>query len=68
MIKTKVFLDGRFLSSQSEQSEKFSKIPDWLEKIRLSKKLFCFDHVNRLYTTSIVNLHYKSGNFKSSEK
>jgi len=39
MIKTKVpFLEGRLLSSQSEQSEKFSKSPDWLEKSRLSKK------------------------------
>jgi len=33
MIKIKVaFLEGRLLSSQSEQSEKFSKSPDWLEK------------------------------------
>jgi len=39
MIKTKVaFLDGRILSSQSEQSKKFSKNPDWLEKSRPSKK------------------------------
>jgi len=39
MIKTKVaFLEGRFLSSQSEQSEKFLKNPGWLEKSRLSKK------------------------------
>jgi len=39
MIKTKVaFLEGRLLSSQSEQSEKFSKSPDWLEKGRPSKK------------------------------
>jgi len=30
MIKTKVpFLEGRILSSQSEQSEKFSKIIGW---------------------------------------
>jgi len=30
MIKTKVtFLEGRLLSSQSEQSEKFSKSPGW---------------------------------------
>jgi len=36
MIKTKVaFLEGQLLSSQSE---KFSKSPDWLEKIRPSKK------------------------------
>jgi len=36
--KAKVaFLEGRLLSSQSEQSEKFSKSPDWLEKSRPSK-------------------------------
>jgi len=41
MIKTKVaFLEGRLLSSQSEQSEKFSK--------PIQKSHFCFDHVNRL--------------------
>jgi len=39
MIKAKVaFLEGRLLSSQSEQSEKFSQSPDWLEKSRPSKK------------------------------
>jgi len=39
MIKTKVaFWNGRLLSSQSEQSEKFSKSPEWLEKSRPSKK------------------------------
>jgi len=39
MIKTKVaFLEGRILLSQSEQSEMFSKRPDWLVKSRLSKK------------------------------
>jgi len=44
MIKTKVaFLDGQLLSSQSEQSENFSKRPDWLDKNH-----FCFDQVNRL--------------------
>jgi len=30
------FLEGRLLSSQSEQSEKFSKSLDWLEKSRPS--------------------------------
>jgi len=50
MIKTKVaFLEGGFLSSQSEQFNKYSKSSDWLEKIRPSKKIhFCFIHVNRL--------------------
>jgi len=39
MIKTKAaFLEGRFLFSQSEQFEKFSKSRGWLEKIRPSKK------------------------------
>jgi len=39
MIKTKVaFLKGRLLFSQSQQSEKFSKSPDWLEKRRPFKK------------------------------
>jgi len=39
MIKTKVaFLKGQLLSSQSNQSEKFSKSPDWLGKSWLSKK------------------------------
>jgi len=39
MIKTKVaFLEGPLFSSQSEQSEKFSKSSDWLEKNRPSKK------------------------------
>jgi len=39
MIKTKMaFLDDRLLSCQSDQSEKFSKSPDWLEKSRPSKK------------------------------
>jgi len=39
MIKTKVaFLEGRLLSSQTEQFEKFSKSYDWLEKSRPTKK------------------------------
>jgi len=39
MIKTKVaFLEGRLLSSQSEQFENFFKSSDWLEKSRPSKK------------------------------
>jgi len=39
MIKTKVaFLEGWLLSSQSEQFKKHSKISDWLEKSRPSKK------------------------------
>jgi len=43
MIKTNVaFLDGRLLSSQSEQFGKFSKSSDWLEKSRPSKKALLF--------------------------
>jgi len=39
MIKTKVaFLRGLAFSSQLEQSEKFSKSPDWLKKSQPSKK------------------------------
>jgi len=39
MIKTKVaFLEGRLLSSQTEQSERSSKSSDWLEKSRPFKK------------------------------
>jgi len=39
MIKTKMaFFEGQLLSSQSEQSEKFSKCSDWLKKSWLSKK------------------------------
>jgi len=50
MIKAKVaFLEGRPLSSQSEQFEKFSYSSDWLEKKpALQKSHFCLDHVNRL--------------------
>jgi len=40
MIKIKVaFLKSRLLSSQSEQSEKLSKSPNWLEKSWPSKKV-----------------------------
>jgi len=39
MIKTKVaFMEGRLLSSQTEQAKKFSKSLDWLEKSLPSKK------------------------------
>jgi len=39
MIKTKLaFVEGRLLSSQSEQFKKYSNISDWLEKSRPSKK------------------------------
>jgi len=41
MIKTKVaVLDSRLLSSQSDQSEKFSKSPAWLEKAAFQKSTF----------------------------
>jgi len=39
MIKTKVaFLEGRILSSQSEQFKMYSKSFDWLKKSQPSKK------------------------------
>jgi len=39
MTKTKVaFLEGWLFSIQSEQSEKFSKSPDWLKKAAPPKK------------------------------
>jgi len=41
MIKTKVaFLEGRLLSSQSEQSEKFSKMIGWKKDIPPKQPLF----------------------------
>jgi len=36
------FLEDRLLSSQSEQSEKFSKSPDWLKKNSPPKKTLLF--------------------------
>jgi len=43
MIKTKVaFLEGWLLSSQSEQSDKFSNSPDWLKKAGPPKKPLLF--------------------------
>jgi len=39
MIKTKVsFMEGRRFFSPTEQSKKFSKSADWLEKSRPSKQ------------------------------
>jgi len=49
-------LEGRLLSSQSEQSEKFSKSPDWLEKADPLKSCFCVDHVNRLIQNNSYRL------------
>jgi len=43
MIKTKVaFVEGRILSSQSEQFLKYSKSSDWLVKCRPFKKPLLF--------------------------
>jgi len=59
MIKTKVaFLEGRLLSSQSRQYEKFSKSPDWLEKSRSSKKPILFWLCKQANTTPTVNQNY----------
>jgi len=50
MIKAKVaFLEGRLLFSRSEQSEKFSKSPDWLEKI-LDRKPAPIEVIISLFT------------------
>jgi len=54
------FLEGRLLSSQSEQFEKFSKSSDWLDKSRPSKKAIshvCFDHVKRLLLTKQFHIN-----------
>jgi len=46
MIKPKWLFEGlafiQPIASQSEQSKKFSKSPDWLEKSRPSKKTLLF--------------------------
>jgi len=57
MIKTKVdFLEGWLLSSQSEQSKRFSKSSDWLEKSHL-----CFDHVNKIHVNRMIESLNKKG-------
>jgi len=47
------WLFGRLLSSQSEQSEMFSKSSDWLKKAGPPWSHFCFNHVNRLLITFV---------------
>jgi len=61
MIKTKVaFLEGRLLSSQSELFEKFSKSPDWLEKIILQiKRALSHIHPCTLYVEFTVRVGAK---------
>jgi len=56
MIKTTVaLLEGRLLSSQPEQIQKFSKtLIGWI-KASLQKSDFCFDHVNRLKVSISFN-------------
>jgi len=49
------FFGGLALSSQLEQSEKFSKTPDWLEKAGPLKNHFYVDHVNRQYIPLIIH-------------
>jgi len=44
--KRSSFLEGRILSSQSNQIEKLSKSCDLLEKRRPSKNYFAFGHAN----------------------
>jgi len=49
MIKTKVaLLEGRLLSSQSEQFKNYSKSSDWMGKSRPSKKPLLFWSCKRL--------------------
>jgi len=59
MIKTKVaFLEGRLLTSQSDQFKKDSKSYDWQKKkLALQKSRFCFDHVNRLIEMLAILYH-----------
>jgi len=54
MIKTEVaILEGRFLSSQSEQFEKYSISSDSMKKAGPLKSHFCFDQVNNLYINRV---------------
>jgi len=55
MFKTKVaFLEGRLLSSQSEQFNKYSKSSGWQKK-----RLSYFGHVNRLHVLQYFHLSGK---------
>jgi len=59
MIKTEVvFVEGRLLSSHSEQFKKYSKRSDWLEKVGPLKCHFCFDPVNRLQKLFALSFNY----------
>jgi len=61
MTKTKVdFLEGRLLSSQSQQFKKFSKSTDWLEKSWPSKKAtFVWSCKQAIYKVSTQTLRSK---------
>jgi len=62
MIKTKMaFLEGRLLSSQSKQSEKFSKRP------AIQKSHFCFDHVNRLRVSNAISAFLLENNLLAGD-
>jgi len=62
MIKIKVaLLEGRLLSSQSEQFKKYSKSLDWLEKGRPSKEPLFFDHVNTKQANNALTLRFLMG-------
>jgi len=57
LIKTKVaFLEGRLLSSQSEQIVKFSKTSDWLEKAGPPKKPRLFLNRKYIHLSSMYRL------------
>jgi len=54
-IKTNAaFLEGRLLSSQSEQSEKFQKYLIGWKKADPPKKPLLFDHINRLLIDELL--------------
>jgi len=56
-----LFLEGRLLSSQSEQSEVFKKLRLAGKKPALQKSHFCFDHVNRLNVYDSTDFHLRTG-------
>jgi len=55
-----LFLKGRLLSSQSEQSETFSKSSDWLEKSRVNR-LYYMCKTKWLFLK--VSVHYLEKNY-----
>jgi len=58
------FLEGRLLSSQTDQIKKLSKSFDWLKKSAPPKSNFFFEHVNRLNESRahLTCLHVQKNN------